>query len=176
MNDLKRRTAHRSKRCCLYLSGLLLTTAITTAHAAAELSSQSTLTIRVEVSDPTCTINNNAKQISVNFGDDVLTTDIDGKNYMRDILYSLQCDSGVNNSMRLRMVGNQGFNADYLYTNKPGLGIVFYLGNEQLKLNQWANIRSSALPTLKAAPIRQPEVRLSGGGFIANATLYIDYQ
>ena len=167
MNQRKQSNAHRCKRSWSYVCGLILCCIFTSEHTIAAEVSQSTITVRVEVSDPTCSINNNAKQIVVNFGDDVLTTDIDGKNYMRDILYSLQCDSGVNNSMRLRMVGDQGFNADYLATNKAGLGIVFYLGNDLLQLNKWANVRSSALPVLKAAPISQSNVGLAGGGVLS---------
>ncbi len=125
---------------------------------------------------PPCTINNN-QTIVVDFGDEVMTTRIDGVNYKQSLTYSLQCDIQKSNELKLSIQGSvAGFGTGLLQTDKSGLGIALYNGTQPLDLNTWVNYTYPAQLEIYAAPVKQSGVTLTGGVFNASATLLIDYQ
>ncbi|AHG21885.2 hypothetical protein Z042_21425 [Chania multitudinisentens RB-25] len=125
---------------------------------------------------PPCTINNN-QTIQVDFGDEVMTSRIDGVNYKQAITYSLSCDIQKSNNLQMRIQGNgASFNLGVLRTNKTELGIALYRGTQPLNINTWFNYTYPSQPVLYAVPVKRSGTNLTGGEFTASATLLIDYQ
>ncbi|TQI82243.1 type 1 fimbria pilin [Serratia fonticola] len=125
---------------------------------------------------PPCTINNN-QTIRVDFGDEVMTTRIDGVNYKQVISYTLDCDIQKTNDLKMSIQGGPaGFNSGLLSTNKPDLGIALYQGTQQVNINSWFNYTYPNQPVLYAVPVKRSGATLTGGEFAASATLLIDYQ
>lgn len=134
------------------------------------------LNVSVEVLQPTCTFNNGQRQLSVDFGDRVVISQIDGENYKKSIPYSLRCSGYSSTSMRFKLSGDRGYNSQYLTTNKTGLGLAFYMGGRALPLNEWRSFNYLSPPTLESAPIKQSGANLSSGPFSSTATLLVEYQ
>lgn len=125
---------------------------------------------------PPCTINNN-QTIRVDFGDEVMTTRIDGVNYKQAISYTLDCDIQKSNNLKMSIQGGPAsFNAGLLSSNKTDLAIALYQGTQQLTLNTWFNYTYPNQPVLYAVPVKRSGATLTGGEFTASATLLIDYQ
>ncbi|HEB0103793.1 TPA: fimbrial protein [Serratia marcescens] len=137
----------------------------------------STVTVKVTVLAPLpCTINGN-KPIEVDFGDDVMTTRIDGTNYRTPVEYTVTCTKPKKNGMRLQIAGNAaGFDGKLLQSSVTGLGIAFLNGGTRFSLNSWQNFTFPALPKLEAVPVKQANATLPTGEFTASATLRVDYQ
>ncbi|MEN4170710.1 fimbrial protein [Serratia marcescens] len=136
-----------------------------------------TVTVKVTVLAPLpCVINGN-KPIEVNFGDEVMTTRIDGSKYRTPVEYSVSCTRPQKNGMRLQIAGTAaGFDSKLLKTNVEGLGIAFFRDGAQVALNSWSNFTYPALPKLEAAPFKQTNAALPTGEFSSSATLRVDYQ
>jgi type 1 fimbria pilin len=138
-----------------------------------------TVTVRITVvAPPPCSINN-GRTIEVDFGNDVLTTRVDGSNYRRPIPYSVQCNGNTTNAMTLMIEGaGAGFGYNVLRTNKPDLGIALFItdANVPLPLNTRIRFTYPAIPTLSAAPTKRAGSTLTAGAFSAGATIKVDYQ
>jgi type 1 fimbria pilin len=136
----------------------------------------STVTVHVKVETSPCVINN-GEMINVNFGDNLLTTLIDGNEYKKAITYSLDCAQRTNNALKLKISGTAStFNNSALQTNKENIGIKLFSNGQTLPVNQWINFDGNVAPQLSAAPIKLTENPLKGGAFAASATMMIDYQ
>ncbi|WP_368927384.1 fimbrial protein [Serratia marcescens] len=137
----------------------------------------STVTVKVTVMAPLpCEINGN-KPIEVDFGDEVLTTRIDGNNYRTPVVYTVTCSKPEKNGMRLMIAGTgAGFDGKLLQTSVAGMGIAFLKDDARIALNSWQHFTYPALPKLEAAPVKQANVALPTGEFTASATLRVDYQ
>ena len=135
------------------------------------------LTVKVTVLAPLpCVINGN-KPIEVNFGDEVMTTRIDGSKYRTPVEYSVSCTRPEKNGMKLQITGTgAGFDNQLLKTNVDGLGVAFLRDGARIALNSWNNFTYPALPKLEAVPIRQANAVLPTGEFSSSATLRVDYQ
>ncbi|MFP7326996.1 fimbrial protein [Serratia marcescens] len=136
-----------------------------------------TVTVSVTVLAPFPCVINGGKPIEVNFGDEILTTRIDGNNYRQQVEYALACSGQAKNAMRLQIAGGSAsFNGQLLQTSVNGVGIAFLLNGSRIALNSWQNFTYPALPTLEAVPVKQGGVQLPTGEFSASATLRADYQ
>lgn len=159
-------------------NGVLLN-AVAALLLGATLSVQSATNIIVSVTVLTplpCVFDGN-KPIEVNFGDEVLTTRIDGSYYRKPVAYSLTCSGQGKNAMKLQIAGNgASFNGQLLQTNVNGLGIALLRNGTRIPLNSWQNFTYPTIPVLEAVPVRQAGVELPTGEFNASATLRADYQ
>ena len=135
-----------------------------------------TITVKVTVvAPPPCIINNN-QPITVEFGD-VMTTRVDGNNYRRPVNYTLSCTAGLPNAMKLQVVGvGASFNGTVLWTTNSRLGIQLLQDSTKLPINTWLNFTYPKKPVLWAVPVKQPSATLTGGEFVAGATMKVDYQ
>lgn len=123
-----------------------------------------------------CTINGD-RTIDVDFGSELLTTKIDGSNYIKPVEYSLECKDNTSNAMKLRVQGNAtSFDRSALQTNMPDLGIALKANGNALTLNDWVNFSYPDKPVLQAVPVKRAGATLNGGDFAAAATLMVDYQ
>ncbi|MCT4715249.1 fimbrial protein [Enterobacteriaceae bacterium H18W14] len=135
-----------------------------------------TITVHVKVESSPCEINN-GEVISVDFGDDLLTTLIDGNEYKKAISYSLDCSQGASDALKIKISGSAAaFDNAVLQTNQQDLGIALFSNSQPLPLNEWLNFDRNSQPLLMAAPVKSPGSHLKGGAFSAVATMMIDYQ
>lgn len=123
-----------------------------------------------------CTINGD-QTIDVDFGSELLTTKIDGNNYIKTVDYSLECKDNTSNAMKLKVQGNATtFDASALQTNMADLGVSLRANGTALTINDWVNFTYPDKPVLQAVPVKRAGSTLSGGDFMAGATLMVDYQ
>lgn len=140
------------------------------------MTSTTKVTVKVRVVAMPCEINNN-NLIEVNFGNDVMTTRVDGEYKKMPINYTLQCQGGASNAVRM-LIDGQGaaFDGGVLKTNKSDFGIELLNSGKRLPINGWLNFTYPNQPTLEAVPVKRSGARLSGGAFSASATMKVEYR
>lgn len=157
-------------------AGLLVAMATFTGagHAATPINISGTV-----VNPPSCVVNDN-KTIIVNFGNDLLTTKVDGNTYMREVDYSLSCNSNNSNAVKMQIQGTaSAFNNSALQVvNHADLGIALRVNGQPLPINSWLNFTYSQTqrPLLQAVPIKRPGGTLQAGFFSVGATMVVAYQ
>ncbi|ENZ5481098.1 fimbrial protein [Serratia marcescens] len=135
-----------------------------------------TVTVKITLTAPPCDVNDN-KLIEVNFGNDVMTTRVDGEYKKMPINYTLKCQGGASNAVRMRIDGQgAAFDGGVLKTNKTDFGIELLNGGKRLPINGWLKFTYPNQPTLEAVPVKRSGARLSGGAFSAGATMKVEYQ
>ncbi|MEE4412059.1 fimbrial protein [Serratia sp. C2(1)] len=123
-----------------------------------------------------CVINGD-RTIDVDFGNEMLTTKIDGSNYIMPVDYSLECKNNTRNAMKMKIQGNAtAFDRSALQTNMADLGIALKANGSALTVNNWVNFTYPDKPALQAVPVKRAGSTLKGGDFAATATLMVDYQ
>ncbi|CAI1115144.1 Minor fimbrial protein prsF precursor [Serratia proteamaculans] len=129
------------------------------------------------IEPPPCVINGD-QPIEINFGDDVMTTRVDGSAYKKmPVSYTLTCSSPATNALRMQIEGTAAaFSSQQLGTDKTNLGIALLNNGAALGVNRWFNFTYPAKPVLEAVPAKNPAGALTGGAFNATATMKIDYR
>lgn len=128
------------------------------------------------IEQPPCVINDN-ELITVDFGNEVMTTRIDGQNYTEIAEFSLDCSAAVGTApLKLRVAGTKASFAEALDGGVPGLGIALMLGGQPLKPNDWQTFSSTVKPEIRAVPVKEDGVVLDGGTFRVLASLEMEYQ
>ena len=135
------------------------------------------LTIRaIIIAPPPCVINNGTT-LDVPFGNDLLTSRVDGVNYRRGVPYTVTCDSPFNNAMTLELKGTgASFDRNVLLTRKPDLGVKLFINGADWPLNTAVNFTHPTFPSVQAVPVKRVGSQLTGGAFDAAATLVVEYQ
>lgn len=125
-----------------------------------------TVKVSVTVVQPLpCTING-GRPIEVNFGDELMTTRIDGYRYRVPIDFSFTCTNPYKSAMRMQVRGGTAnFGQGLLGTNRDGLGILILQkqSGNQLPLNSWLNFTYPNPITLDAVPVKRAGVNLETG-------------
>lgn len=125
---------------------------------------------------PPCVVNGGQK-IQVDFGNDVMTTRIDGSEYKQRIDFTLDCSAATSSHQKVRITGTAaGFDAQALSGDIPGFGIALYHGQNRYTLGEWLSFTEPNLPEFYAVPVKDPQTDLSGGRFSVLASLVVDYQ
>jgi len=116
--------------------------------------------------------------IDVNFGDDVMTTRVDGVYKSRPVNYTFNCTGKVeSNQMQMQIIGDgASFDSDVLKTEQADLGILLMNNGSKMPINKWINFNYTNLPVLTAAPVKATGAVLNGGAFSSAATMKIEYQ
>lgn len=124
-----------------------------------------------------CVVNNGAI-IVVDFGNEMMTTRIDGTEYKKQIEYTLDCSKATSSYQKIRIstTSTSTFDANSIATGKTGLGIAIYNGTTRYTLGNWINFTDPALPKLYAVPVKDSGVTLTGGAFDVLASLVVAYQ
>ncbi len=126
-------------------------------------------------SKPQCVINSN-QTIRVDFGDDLVTTKVDGSNYIRPVDYTLVCSNNSKNAMKMKVVGTAAsFNGSAIQSSKANLAIALRANGNPLTIGSWLNFTYPNKPLLQAVPVKGSGA-LTAGAFSAAATLMVDYQ
>lgn len=136
------------------------------------------LTVRATIFvPPSCTIND-GYPIQVNFGNDVISTQVDGNYKKMTLPYSLHCINLSNNALKIQIVGNGAlFDGKVLATNMDNLGIALISNNKVLPLNSWLNFNYPGdIPKLEVVLVKKTNSNLTAGAFSAGATMNVEYQ
>ncbi|MBE3210331.1 fimbrial protein [Enterobacter cloacae complex sp. P32C] len=145
-------------------------------------SNSSTLTVKVTVvKQPPCIIND-SRPIEVDFGE-VLTTQVDGNNYLMPVNYTISCTGTEDKGMNIQVSGTPAnFDSRVLQTTSAGLGIALKtdvgVGGKlfPIDINQWFSGYHPNNPwRFWAVPVKQNDVALRGGAFTAGATMRVAY-
>lgn len=152
-------------------------TATLFSNSALALNKTATVNVSVTIfAAPPCVINGN-NTINVDFGDTVLTSDIDGIQYMKPVTYTLNCTSAASNALKLSIKGNgASFDSSVLKTSNSSLGIKLIRNGQAFPLNTTSNFTYPNIPVLQAVPVKQTNATLSTGYFSGTATLVVEYQ
>lgn len=131
----------------------------------------------VIVAPPPCVINGDAT-IDVPFGDDLLTTRVDGVNYRRGVPYTVVCTAPPSNAMTLELQGmGASFDSDVLETaGKVDLGVKLFINGVDWPLNTPVNFTYPSLPVVQAVPVKRTGSTLTYGAFSAAGTLIVKLQ
>lgn len=124
-----------------------------------------------------CSINGK-RAIVIHFGEDLITTRVDGSNYLKSLDYTLECHSNSPNALRMQLQGNvSDFNTHaFQTTTMPDLAVELRINGRPATLNAWFNFTYPDMPLLQAVPVKRPGAKLAGGLFTAAATMLVDYQ
>lgn len=138
---------------------------------------ETSLVVRaVIIAPPPCVINSGST-LDVPFGNDLLTSRIDGINYRREVPYTVTCDAPYSNALTLELKGTgAAFDSRVLVTRKPDLGVKLFVNGADWPLNTMVNFTYPNFPVVQAVPVKRPGSTLTGGAFDATATLVVDYQ
>ncbi len=125
---------------------------------------------------PPCVVND-GRQVVVDFGDEVMTTRIDGSRYKQRIEFTVDCSVEFSSLQKMRIEGSAaGFDPTVLSGNHAGFGIALYHNDTRYTPGDWLAFNGADLPVLYAAPVKQDGSTLSGGAFSVLASLVVDYQ
>lgn len=128
------------------------------------------------VSPLACTVNS-GKDSSVSFGDEVITTRIDGVNYKQKASYSIECKGNVNNLIKIQFAGlGTDFDSKAVLTDNKDVGVVIYNGTTKIGVNDWISITYPGIPEINLAPVKRPNFDLKGGTFSGYVRLNVEYQ
>jgi len=143
-----------------------------------EISGSVNVTIKgIILTPPPCTINNNVP-IDVDFGNAVDISKVDGKNYLKDIRYTLECSGASSNRMKLSIAGTAASFDDgaALDAGHGGLGIELQHNGEKLALGRAVTFAWPELPALQAVPVKKAGATLETGEFSVGATMIVDWE
>ncbi len=153
------------------MCALLTLTPAQRAQADADITFHGTL-----LEAPPCMVNNN-EPIVVDFGNEVMTTRIDGANYKKPVLFTVDCSEAISIAQKVRISGTTAtFDSGVLAGDQGGFGFAFYNGNSPLLVDKWVNFNAPLVPSLYVVPVKQEGVTLNGGAFRTLASLVVEYQ
>lgn len=139
-------------------------------------SQENNINVRITVITPPCKINH-GQDIIVNFGDSVVTTQIDGSYKKIPIEYTIDCASATSPDLKMTISGNgAGFDKTVLATDNSDLGIAIYHDTALFPINSSVEFNLAKKLKLDAALVKQKGSVLMGGKFSASATMSIEYQ
>ncbi|WP_148875255.1 fimbrial protein [Serratia marcescens] len=129
------------------------------------------------VTAPMPCVINGKQTIETHFGDDLITTRVDGNNYLKELSYTLVCNGNSKNALRMKVQGDAtGFNQHALQTSLRDLGVELRANGQPLAINAWFSFTYPDKPTLQAVPVKRVGQGLPAGTFSVNAAMLVDYQ
>ncbi|MCX9004735.1 fimbrial protein [Citrobacter portucalensis] len=128
------------------------------------------------IDPPSCVINS-GESIYIPF-DNVGINKVDGKNYLRDIIFNVKCESAdPTQDLSLMIRGEPAyFDNNVLKTDVTDLGIRLLVDGNLMPLNKSIIINPTNYPKLQAVPVKKSGAVLSEQPFSATATLQANYQ
>lgn len=123
------------------------------------------------IGPPSCSFNND-KVLEVDFGE-MVTSKIDGKNYKKEVDYTLTCNNASKVSLRF-CCGAAGFEGA-IYVGVPDFGLKTYADDKALNIGDSYSFTYPNNPKLSFIPVKKQGATLKGGGFSAGTTLQIAF-
>lgn len=131
------------------------------------------------IEPPNCTIND-GQSIEVDFGNEIMTSRVDGSLYTKSISHGIKCSKPELAAMKLQIKGiGASFDGTSLQTSNENLAIQLSANGKKLGVNEWLDFDytdDASIPKLDAVPMKKPSATLAGGDFTATATLMVDYK
>lgn len=131
------------------------------------------------VNVPKCTVNGN-NNVDVSFGSDIITYQVNGVNYKKQIPYTLTCTGLTLQGLKITLNGTPAsFNNALFKTSNTGLGIRIINAATSAVIPPGGEVKFNyfyAHPVLYAVPVAQNAATLSTGRFDGSATMVIAYQ
>ncbi|MFP2428870.1 fimbrial protein [Enterobacter ludwigii] len=128
------------------------------------------------VEAPPCVVSDN-QLITVDFGDEVMTTRVNGANYKQSIRFTLDCSEALSSKQKIRITGETAeFDTKALSTSASSLAIALYHEDVRYTPGEWISFTDPDIPALYAIPVKQDGATLTGGAFSVLASLVVDYQ
>ncbi|NDJ59238.1 fimbrial protein [Enterobacteriaceae bacterium 4M9] len=126
---------------------------------------------------PPCVVNG-GDNVEVDFGDEMMTTRIDGTQYRQKIDFTLDCTDAIASEQKLRIRGASisTVEGEVLSTPLTGLGLALYHGETRYTPGEWIAFTDPDVPELYAVPVRLDSTAPEGGTFSVLASLVVDYQ
>lgn len=129
------------------------------------------------VEPPPCTINDGG-MVDVDFGERVGVNKVDGVNYRQTLDYRITCEPGATGlDLSLTLYGQHAdYDAAAVQTDLADLGIQVLQNGQPFLINTPVAIDPTHPPVLEAVPVKKPGATLTGGVFVATATLKAQYE
>ncbi|PNF13480.1 exotoxin [Enterobacter cancerogenus] len=125
---------------------------------------------------PPCEINGN-ELIVVDFGNEVMTTRVDGTNYRQAVRFTVDCSAATSLLQKVRISGTPAtFDNSLLAGSQTGFGFAFYNNVTPMPLGSAVTFTAPTVPPLYVIPVKQSGVTLTGGAFSTLASLIVEYQ
>lgn len=150
---------------CLLTEAAMADDDITTVHISGTL-----------VDTPECTVNDN-NLVDVNFGDDVITRQVDGLNFKTRIPFDLVCDNLASKGLRVAITGTPAaFGSGLIDAGKNGLAIQLWNGGTKVANAEQVRFTYPDTPELWATPVALDNSTLTAGTFSSAASLVLSFQ
>lgn len=128
------------------------------------------------IDTPDCTINGN-RTIDVDFGDNIITRQVDGLNFRAPVTFTLSCVNLPDNGLQLSIRGSDAdFGSGLISTDKAGLAIQLWKDSDKLSNNAMVRFTYPDIPVLWATPVARDNATLTAGTFSGAASLVLRYQ
>lgn len=132
------------------------------------------ISIKGEVQMPPPCVVNPSGPVSVNFGNDVMVSMIDGNNYSQPVDYDVSCGPQHTYQMTLKLTGTGAdFDTTALSAGKENLGIRLKVNGSTWALNTPLDFVHPILPVVTAVLVKKDGTTLLPGTFSANAVLQV---
>lgn len=145
--------------------------------SAVQAAPQQNITLRVTLINTACEINN-GKALEVDFGQQILSGAVNGDNYKKPLVFTLNCHAHTGSNLRLRFEGSAAsFDSQVVSTSMQDLGIRLLQGTGvgvPLALGEWVNFSWPTLPILQVVPVKREGATLNTGEFSGHATLIVE--
>lgn len=153
-------------------AGLLLTGIA----RAAEGDTTNVYIIGTIVEAPDCTVNGN-NRIDVDFGDNIITRQINGTNFRQPIEYELNCTGLASDGLTVSVRGNPAaFGSGLIDAGKSGLAIQLWNGSAKLANGVAVPFTWPGKPALSATLVAEDNTILTAGEFSSVASMVLSYQ
>jgi len=117
-----------------------------------------------------CTIPG-ASVIYVDLGQKILSSNIDGTNYLTDFSIPLSC-TGSSSGVDMQLSGDPTtYDTKFMKTNKTDLGVRFLRNSALQPINSWFAVEFNQSVQMQVAPVKRPGSVIPGGSFNAIATV-----
>lgn len=128
------------------------------------------------INAPNCTVNGN-NRIDVNFGDSIVTREVDGLKYSQPVEYDLDCTSIAVNGLTVAVRGNPAaFGTGLIAAGRAGLAIQLWSNDKPIANGETVPFTWPTKPVLRATPVAQDNTTLTAGTFSSTASLVLNYQ
>lgn len=154
---------------------LLLLTMMTVSHS---VCADADITFHGRLIEATPCVVNGGEMVTVDFGDDVMTTRIGegliSDKYWASFTFTNDCPNGA--LVRYQIQGTPASSGNKILAgNRPGLGFTFW-NVDYIAINEWFTRDLGGHPFIYVIPARVNGATISGGAINTYATLLAEYQ
>lgn len=165
------------KKCCVVKPDIIAVLPLLAAFFSTQSLADAIMTFSGGLIDtPDCTINDN-RTIDVDFGDNIITRQVDGVSFRAPVVFTLSCVNLPGNGLQLSIRGSGAdFGSGLISTDKAGLAIQLWREGDKISNNAMVHFSYPDIPALWATPVARDNATLTAGAFSGAASLVLRYQ